>query len=97
MEWGCYSDCQLKVLYEWDGLLETIATGDDCAMRFAHAAWREGVVSVFVDGGFCGPIRVAYDTRRHSVVAFETTAQWLAQDMQQTYGISDVREQDVFA
>ena len=34
-------------------------------------------MSVFVDGGYCGPIKVAYDTTSQRNVDFEMTEQWL--------------------
>lgn len=65
-----------------------IAGANDCAVEFAHAAWRGSVVSVFVDGLWCGKIRVAYDTATGKPVDFASTKDWLCRDIVAVYQIT---------
>lgn len=65
-----------------------IGGGNDCSVQFAHAAWKGTVVSVFVDGLWCGKIRLAYDTATGKHVDFASTEEWLCRDIVAAYQIT---------
>jgi hypothetical protein len=87
-EYGCSSDCAVRIVLKEKWRSETIASGDDCSVKFAHAAWKGSLVSVFVDGAWCGKIRVAYDTATGKHVDFASTEDWLCRDIVSAYQIT---------
>jgi hypothetical protein len=87
-EYGCSFDCAVRVVLKEKWRSETIASGDDCSVRFTHAAWKGTVVSVFVDGFWCGKIHTAYDTATGKPVDFASTEEWLRRDIVSAYQIT---------
>lgn len=65
-----------------------IATEFDCVVKFAHAAWRNRIASVFVDGAYCGQIKVVHDTEVGAPVNFGSTDSWLRDDIVAAYGVT---------
>jgi hypothetical protein len=84
----CFADCAVDVVLAGKWRNTTIASGNDCLVEFAHAAWQGSVVSVFVDGLWCGKIRVAYDTATGKHVDFASTEAWLRRDIVSAYQIT---------
>lgn len=87
-EYACASDCSVRVVLKDHWRQETIASGNDCLVEFAHAAWKGSVVSVFVDGLWCGKIRVAYDSATGKHLDFSSTEEWLRRDIVAVYQIT---------
>ena len=84
----CFADCAVDVVLAGKWINRTIASKSDCLVEFAHAAWKGTVVSVFVDGLWCGKIRVAYDTATGKPVDFASTEDWLRRDIVSAYKIT---------
>lgn len=59
-----------------------------CVVFFAHAAWSGSVVVVFVDGGYCGQFRVAYDFTSDRLVDFKTAEPALRETIIRDYGVT---------
>ena len=87
-EYGCSSDCAVRVVLRDKWRRETIASASDCHVAFAHAAWKGSLVSVFIDGAWCGKIRVAYDTATGKHIDFASTGDWLRRDIVSAYRIT---------
>lgn len=87
-ELACFGDCVVHVVLAGKWRNTTIASASDCWVQFAHAAWQGSVVSVFVDGLWCGKIRVAYDTGTGKKVDFAGTEEWLRRDIVSAYAIT---------
>ena len=74
---NCFGDCEVQIVVVRGWREQQIAHRFDCAVQFAHASWSGSVVAVFVDGSFCGQIKVAYDTATQRTVDFESASSWL--------------------
>src|SRR5215472_10760126 len=60
---ACFADCAVRIVVKRGGHSDQIAWRSDCYLTFAHAEWIGDAVALFADGGYCGQIRVAYDSR----------------------------------
>jgi hypothetical protein len=87
-EKGCFADCAVQIAVKRGWRTEQIARNSDCWITFVHAAWEGDIVSVFVDGGYCGQIKVAFDTKSHSPVDFRSTEKWLSNSIIRAYGVT---------
>lgn len=87
-EKGCFADCAVQVVVKRGWSAEQIAWKSDCIINFAHAEWSGGVVAVFVDRGYCGPIRVTYDRTSRRSVDFKMTEQWIKPSIIKAYGVT---------
>jgi len=67
---------------------EIIAGGNDCVIRFAHAAWSGTRVAVFVDGSYCQTIKVAYDTASNRQFTFQHAEPWLREAIIGEYAVT---------
>ena len=88
-ERNCFGDCGVQVVVESGWRKRRIAEGNDCHVAFAHAAWSGSVVSVYVNGTYCGIIAAAYDTHSEKLVDFQLTEVWLGKDIVSSYRITD--------
>ena len=68
---------------------DTLASKTDCFVYFAHAEWSGTTVAAFVDGFYCGDIRVAYDMKARRLVDFRSAEAWLRGSMIKAYGVTD--------
>lgn len=97
---GCLADCAVQVVVKRGWFSERIAAGNDCIVTFAHAAWSGTKVAVFIDGLFCGSIKVAFDTSSGRTIEFRTAEAWLRKSMIESYAVSreelDANGGDVF-
>jgi len=64
------ADCSLRIAVEQGWSSTEIGFARGCVIDFAQAAWDGPIVGMFVDGGTCGQIRVAYDVASKQKVAF---------------------------
>lgn len=87
-ETACFADCALQVVVSHGWHTAKIARRSDCVVFFAHAVWSGNVVVVFVDGGYCGDIRVAYDVASGRVVDFKNGEPWLKEAIIRDYGVT---------
>lgn len=62
---------------------------NDCAIEFAHAAWSGTVASILADLTWCSTVMVAYDTATGKAVEFESTVDWLKEDIAASYRTSE--------
>ena len=88
-EKGCFADCALQVVLKRGWHMERIASKGDCVVNFAHADWSGNIVAVFVDGGYCGQIRVAYDFNAHRMIDFNSAVPWLRSSIVNAYHVTD--------
>jgi hypothetical protein len=65
-------DCSLRIVVEQGLRSEQIAYRRGCVLNFAEASWTGSVVAIFVDGGYCQQIEVAYDVALHRTVTVST-------------------------
>jgi hypothetical protein len=66
-----FPDCRTYVSIPHWWRDEIIMNIDGCGrVQFAHAMWSGGVVAAFIDAA-CGPMEVAYDTKRHRSVDYQ--------------------------
>lgn len=65
-----------------------VARASDCLVSFAHAAWNGSRVGIYVDGTYCGPIEVAYDTSARRVEPFSVMAKEVAASIVASYGVT---------
>jgi hypothetical protein len=97
---GCLDDCALRIVAKQDRRAKQIAWGNDCIVSFAEAAWSGSTVAIFVDGGTCPPIRVAYDFSKEQRVDFESFAPSLRAAIVKDYAVTseelEQAEGDVF-
>jgi hypothetical protein len=100
-EKGCFADCALRVGLKRGWHTEQIAWKSDCVVNFAHAEWSGTTVATFVDGGYCGDIRVAYDMKARRLVDFTSAEPWLRDSIIKAYGVTHIELQqnrgDIFA
>lgn len=87
-ETNCFADCEVQIVVARGWREQQIAHRFDCAVQFAHASWSGSVVAVFVDGSFCGQIKVAYDTATQRTVDFESAQSWLKPAIIQAYSVT---------
>jgi hypothetical protein len=87
-EKGCFADCAVQVVVKRTWAAGQIAWKSDCIVNFAHAEWSGNVVAVFVDGGYCGPIKVAYDTTLRRTVDFKMAEDWLKSSIIKAYRVT---------
>lgn len=57
-------------------------------MNFAHAAWKGSRVAVYVDGGYCGPVKAAFDTATGENVNFESLEPILRSSIVDSYSVT---------
>jgi hypothetical protein len=88
-ETGCFADCALRVVFKRGWHTERIATKTDCVVNFAHAEWSGNTVAAFVDGFYCGDIRVAYDIKARRVIDFRSAEPWLRSSIIKAYRVTD--------
>jgi len=88
-ETACFADCALRVVLKRGWHTERIASKSDCVVNFAHAEWSGSNVAAFVDGSYCGDIRVAYDTKAGRLVDFRSAEPWLRRSIIKAYGVTD--------
>ena len=95
------SKCTVEVVVDNGHHVDRIAGKHDCVTMFAHAAWSGSRVAVFVDGGACSPIRVAYDAASGRGLDFKIAEPWLRTSIIEQYLVtpSELRANsgDVFA
>lgn len=87
-EAACFADCAVRVVAIADGQSTPIIHASQCVVNFAHAIWIGPVVGIFVDGGTCGPIRVAYDTSSGRSVPFTNVERALAESIIRAYAVT---------
>jgi hypothetical protein len=87
-EAGCLGDCAVQVVVRRSWHTTRIAKKSGCVVYFAHAAWSGNVVAVFVDGGYCHDIRVAYDVSSDRTVDFKTVEPWLREAIVRDYRVT---------
>lgn len=96
-----FGDCAIRVVLKHGWRYAYLANRSDCALNFAHAAWQEGRVSIFVDGGYCGQIKTAFDAANWSNLDFTTTEAWMRAAIIADYSVTPEELQanhgDVFA
>jgi hypothetical protein len=85
---NCFADCLIRVVVNQGWQSEEIERRSDCVVMFAHAAWRSDVVAIFIDGLYCGPIKVAFNTKTRRVIGFETSEHWLRASIEESYAVS---------
>ena len=88
-EMACFADCVLRVVLKRGWHTEQIANKSDCFVNFAHAEWSGSTVAAFVDGFYCGDIRVAYDMKAGRVVDFKSAEPWLRRSIIKAYAVTD--------
>jgi hypothetical protein len=100
-ETNCLSDCALRVVLSTGWRVKEIASKADCSVNFAHAEWSGTTVAAFVDGFWCGDIRVAYDVKARRAVDFQSAEPWLRSSIIKSYDVTDSElksnQGDVFA
>jgi hypothetical protein len=57
-------------------------------VNFVHTAWLGSKVGVFVDGGYCGPIKVAYDVTAKRSIPFSDIEKDLRYSIIAEYGVT---------
>ena len=87
-EKGCFADCAVQVIVKRGWRTEQIAWKSDCVINFAHADWAGNIVAVFVDGGYCGQIKAAYDTSSRRAVDFRSTERRLSNSIIKAYRVT---------
>lgn len=87
-ESGCFADCALRIIVKQGWSTTKIASASDCAVFFAHAAWKGSRVAVYVDGGYCGPVKAAYDTATGEKISFETLEIMLRSSIVNEYSVT---------
>jgi hypothetical protein len=99
-EKGCFADCAVQIVVKRGWHSEQIAWRSDCYITFAHAEWLGDVVAVFVDGTYCGQIRVAYDSRLRRSIDFKSAEDRLRSSIVRAYNVTaqelDANSGDVF-
>jgi len=58
-------------------------------MTFAHAEWIGDTVAVFVDGGYCHQIRIAYDSKSRRSVDFKSVEDRLRSSIIKAYSVTE--------
>src|SRR6476661_6559791 len=87
-ETGCFADCALRIIVKQGWSTTKIASASDCVVFFAHAAWKGSRVVVYVDGGYCGPVKAAYDTATGEKINFESLEPMLRSSIVNTYSVT---------
>jgi hypothetical protein len=87
-ETGCFADCTVQVVVSKGWHTTTLITKSACAVMFAHAIRVGSVAAVFVDGSYCGDIRVAYDISVGRAVDFKIVEQKLKEAIVREYGVT---------
>jgi len=85
---GCLADCTTKIVIEQGWHTTEIARRYDCAVFFAHAKWSGNTVAVFIDGTYCGTVKVAYDLASGHVITFDAVAADLQASIIHDYNVS---------
>ena len=80
-----FPDCILEI--ELSTLTRSIDLGSrsDCYLEFAHAAWREDQVAIYVDGGSCSPFLLGYDLAQENRLSCKDVAPWLMESLRESY------------
>lgn len=81
------SDCTVRVVVDGARGPTEIALRRGCNIYFAHAAWVGSVVGVFVDGGTCQTIGIAYDSASDTRVPFQAVEATLRASIGTDYGV----------
>jgi hypothetical protein len=100
-QYNCgFADCAIRVVLKRGWRYAYLTDRSDCALNFAHAAWHEAKVSVFVDGGHCGAIKTAFDIANWSNLSFSATEEWMREAVIADYAVSpeelQANQSDVF-
>ena len=77
----------MRIVVDQGSRSERIAYRRGCMINFAEASWSGSVVAIFVDGGFCQQIKVAYDVRVQRVVPVSTFEPALRSAIVQDYRV----------
>jgi hypothetical protein len=64
------ADCSMRMILVENRHSVQLDYRRGCNINFVHAAWLGPVVGVFVDGGTCQQIKIAYDTVARTTVPF---------------------------
>jgi hypothetical protein len=82
------ADCSLRiVVYKGSGS-EQIAYRRGCIINFAEASWTGSTIAMFVDGGYCQQLEVAYDAGAQRVVPASTFESALRSAIVNDYRVS---------
>jgi hypothetical protein len=87
-EKGCFADCAVRIIVKSGWHEEEIASGSDCVINFAHAEWSGSIVAAFVDGFYCGQLKVAYDTTLKRGVDLRLVEPWLKPAIIKAYAVT---------
>ena len=60
----------------------------DCSLGFAHAVWQGSKVAVFLDGGYCGRHKVAFDLSTERPARFSSLEPLLRASIIESYSVS---------
>src|SRR5215831_19489908 len=86
---ACFADCALRIIVNRGWHSDQIVTRSDCYMTFAHAEWIGDTVAVFVDGGYCHQIRIAYDSKSRRSVDFKSVEDLLRSSIIKAYSVTE--------
>lgn len=89
-EFNCsFADCAIRTTLK-HGSIRYASLGErgDCAFNFAHVAWTQSQVAVFVDGGWCGVIKSAFDFSEWRYLNFADAETWLRQSIIHSYSVT---------
>lgn len=78
----------MRIVVQQGWRSDQIARREDCIVNFAHANWSGPLVAVFVDGGYCGQFKVAYDVHLRGQVDFALVAGRLRESIVKAYGVT---------
>jgi hypothetical protein len=88
-ERACLADCVVRI-YADGGLIPIpIGVGNDCWIEFVHTTWIKSTAVVFVDGGVCPDIKVAYDFDHRSFVEYSLFEPQLNDDIVRAWEVTD--------
>jgi hypothetical protein len=82
------ADCNVRIVVTDRWLDTPVTQRRGCVVMFAHAAWLGNLVAIFVDGGYCGTIKAAYDVQAHRAVDFTSVEPWLKQAIVRDYHVT---------
>lgn len=87
-EAACFADCMIRIVVTHGSQSQQLAVKRDCSINFADAVWSGPRVAVFVDAGYCGTLKVAYDTSSGRPVNFDLMQQLLRAAIVKDYGVT---------
>jgi hypothetical protein len=77
----CAFDCMIHIDAEGDWPSREIALGNDCTSDFLHVAWFGPVAAIFVQGGACPDIKIAYSFQQGQRIDFTAYEPRLKEDI----------------